>query len=149
MVSVVDLFIVQRIKISTQQTTEKTIVSTISFTSPELKDSGYYVCDASNPADHESRKVVFDVYPFGSHFVDKGFGDITVDTEEEEEGMPLCEGGTCDNAVFFAVEAGEEVGATASPSGAIVVAVAIGGGLLIAAMVVAVLILLTIRCAQK
>ena len=144
----------QRINITTQQTNKRTIVSTISFTSPKLKDSGYYVCLASNPVDQESREVVFDVYPLGSHFVDKGFGgdvtaDVNVVTEEDEDDVPLCEGVTCGNMVLFDIAVGEDTGDIVSQSGVIVLAVAIIAGLLAAAMVLAIAILLTRRCLQK
>lgn len=151
MALVIDLFVMQRINISTQQTKERRMVSTISFTSPELKDSGYYVCVASNPVDQESWEVVFDVYPFGSHFVDKGFGDVTVDvtldTGEDEDGM--CKDETCDDAVFFDIGDGDVKGDTVNPGGAILLAVVAGAGVLIAAVVVVISILLTRRCVQK
>ena len=149
--SVLDPLLVQRINITTQQTKKRTIVSTISFTSPKLKDSGYYVCLASNPVDQESREVVFDVYPIGSHFVDKGFEDagVNVVTEEDEDDMSLCEGGTCGDMVLFDIGVEEETGDIVSQSGAIVLAVAISTGLLAAAMVLAIAILLTRRCLQK
>lgn len=128
-------------------------MSTISFTSSKLKDSGYYVCLASNAVDQESREVVFDVYPFGSHFVDKGFGDVAPDVnviaEEDEDNVSMCEGGTCDKMVSFDLGVGEETGITVSQSGVIVFAVAIIAGLLVAAMLLAIAILLTRRCLQK
>ena len=148
-----DPLLVQRINITTQQTKKRTIVSTISFTSPKLQDSGYYVCLASNPVDQESREVVFDVYPLGSHFVDKGFGDVTADvnvvTEEDEDDVPLCEGVICGNMVLFDIAVGEDTGDIVSQSGVIVLAVAIIAGLLAAAILLAIAILLTRRCLQK
>ena len=151
--SVLDPLLVQRINITTQQTKKRTIVSTISFTSPKLKDSGYYVCLASNPVDQESQEVVFDVYPIGSNFVDKGFendtADVNVVTEADEDDVSLCEGGTCGDMVLFDIGVGEETGDIVSRSGVIVLAVAISVGLLTAAMVLAIAILLTRRCLQK
>ena len=96
---------------------------------------------------------MFDVYPLGSHFVDKGFGDVTADvnvvTEEDEDDVPLCEGVTCGNMVLFDIAVGEDTGDIVSQSGVIVLAVAIIAGLLAAAMVLAIAILLTRRCLQK
>ena len=126
-------------------------MSTIRFTSPELQDSGYYMCVASNPVDQESWEVVFDVYPLGSQFVDKGFGDVAVNLDAGEDEDDLCEDGTCEDIVFLSLGS-EESGQTAevaSSSGGILLAVAGGAGLLITAVVVVIVVLLIWRCRRK
>lgn len=127
-------------------------MSTIRFSSPELQDSGYYVCIASNPVDQESWEVVFDVYPLGSHFVDKGFADVAFSAElgagEDEDDM--CGDGACEDVFLLGLEdGGDQTAAIASPSGGILLAVVGGAGVLIAAVVVVILVLLSWRCARK
>ena len=59
---------------TTRVTVNQMVEAVLHFASPEYEDSSYYYCSAWNEVDSDASEVIFDVYPIGSGFVDKGFG---------------------------------------------------------------------------
>ena len=58
------------------------------FASPDFENSSYYYCRAWNEVEAVSVEVIFDVYPIGSAFVDKGFEAAGTMPESDENGDP-------------------------------------------------------------